>query len=92
MLDNAKACGLLFDDVAIEKCFAPKPFVPLGTAHDEWKLIPWGLPKHRTAPPKAVLSNTVKLRYQGLAGYKSAALDQSIDSYETVVVIPQDEI
>jgi len=92
MLDNAKACGLLFDDAAIEKCFAPKPFAPLGAAHDEWKPIPWGLPKHRTAPPKAALSNTVKLRYQGLTGYKSAALDQPIDSYETVIVIPQDEI
>jgi hypothetical protein len=58
MLDNAKVCGLAFDSEAIDRCFTPKPFMPLGVAHDEWKMIPWGPPKHRVAPANAALSNT----------------------------------
>jgi uncharacterized protein (DUF2235 family) len=92
MLDNAKACGLSFDSEAIDRCFTPKPFMPLGVAHDEWKVIPWGLPKHRVAPANAALSNTVKLRYKGPEGYTSPALSQPIDSYQQVVVIPDGEL
>ena len=66
MVDNAKACGLVFDEGALATCSRPKPFHPLGPAHDEWKLIPWGLPEHRTVPANAVMSNTVKLRIAGM--------------------------
>jgi len=31
------------------------------------QLIPWGIPKHRTVPPNAVMSNTVQLRLDGKA-------------------------
>ena len=92
MADNAKACGLTFDESRLEKCLAPKPYAPLGTAHDEWKLIPWGLPKHRTVPPNAVLANTVKLRLAGTAlPYKPVNLGP-IGSYKEVIVIPEDEL
>jgi hypothetical protein len=92
MIDNAKACGLRFDSEAVEKCLSPKPFVPTGPAHDEWRLIPWGLPKARTVPPNAVLSNTVRLRVTGQPTYTSAALDQPIEAYKEAIVIPEEDL
>jgi uncharacterized protein (DUF2235 family) len=90
MLDNGTACGLVFDAAAVAKCLAPLPFDPHGPAHDEWKLIPWGPPEHRVAPPIAVLANTVKIRYD--KGYRSAALTQPINFYLDAVVIPPEEL
>jgi uncharacterized protein (DUF2235 family) len=92
MIDNAKKCGLSFDLAAVERCMSPKPYMPSGPVHDEWRLIPWGLPKHRTAPPNAVLSNTVRLRSKGQLGYKSEALNLPIESYQELIVIPEDEL
>lgn len=92
MLDNARACGLTFDEAAVEHCLAPKPFNPLGAAHDEWKLIPWGVPKPRTVPHGAVLANTVKLRLARHELYKPTNLDQPVDSYPEALVIPADEL
>jgi len=93
MIDNAKACGLTFDQSAVDACLGPKPFNPLGEPHDEWKLIPWGLAKHRTLPPDAVLSNTVKLRLAGPPQYRPENLNgQSVDSYQQITVIPDDEL
>jgi len=92
MIDNAKRCGLVFDEAAVENCLVPKPFNPLGTAHDEWKLIPWGLPKDRTAPPNAVLANTAKIRINRGGSFHSAALNQAIDSYKDILVIPPAEL
>ena len=93
MIDNAKACGLTFDQSAVDACLDPKPFNPLGEPHDEWKLIPWGLAKHRKLPPDAVLSNTVKLRLAGLPQYRPENLNgQSVDSYQQITVIPDDEL
>jgi uncharacterized protein (DUF2235 family) len=92
MIDNARSCGLVFDERAVDQCLVPRPFNPSGTAHDEWKLIPWGLPKNRTAPKNAVVSNTVKLRANAPNAYLSAALDQPINSYQEFVVIPDGEL
>ncbi|WP_263382492.1 DUF2235 domain-containing protein [Granulicella arctica] len=92
MIDNARACGLVFDDKAVEASLAPKPFLPLSTAHDEWRLIPWGLPKHRTIPANAVLSNTVRLRLSGMATYKPGAMDMDIAKYAEALVIPPNEL
>lgn len=91
MIDNARECGLVFDEDAVQKCL-PGKYEPLGPAHDEWKLIPWGPPKSRVAPPNAVLSNTVKVRLNGNTGYHSAALLLPVDSYKQEVVIPDEEI
>jgi uncharacterized protein (DUF2235 family) len=93
MIDNAKACGLTFDEKAVANCTGPKPFNPLGQAHDEWKLIPWGPPKHRTVPANAVLSNTVKLRLDGMPEYRPENLaGQSSDGYQQIIVIPPGEL
>jgi uncharacterized protein (DUF2235 family) len=91
MVDNAKRCGLVFDDTEVQKCLSAS-YKPLGVAHDEWKLIPWGPPKSRVAPSNAVMSNTVKLRLNGGIGYQTAALNLPIDSYQQAVVIPESEI
>jgi uncharacterized protein (DUF2235 family) len=89
MIDNAKAQGLLFDDAAVGSCLGPKPFDPGGPAHDEWKIIPWGLPKHRTIPANAVLSNTVKMRMDRNPAYlPENLLNTSTNSYAMVTVIP----
>jgi len=82
---------LVFDDAAVQKSL-PTSYKPLGASHDEWKLIPWGLPKSRVAPSNAVMSNTVKLRLDGGLGYQTAALNLPIDSYQQAAVIPANEI
>ena len=70
-------------------CLGPMPFNPIGPAHDEWKLIPWGIAQHRTVPANAVLSNTVKVRIAKSPGYRPQNLtDRSADSYRQVEVIP----
>ena len=63
------------------------------SAHDEWKIIPWGLPKHRTIPANAVLSNTVKIRMNRQPTYiPENLLNKSTDSYAMVTVIPESEL
>lgn len=84
MIDNAKACGMAFDEAAIAAEFPKGWFDPDGAAHDEWKLVPWGLPEHRKAPDNAVLANTVALR----KGYASAALNPTVQYQQMVVVRP----
>jgi uncharacterized protein (DUF2235 family) len=69
MMKNAMACGLTFGDAAMKHYLAPAVAYPLGQPHDEWKVIPWGLPKHRTIPPNAVMANTVQLRLTGMNEY-----------------------
>jgi uncharacterized protein (DUF2235 family) len=88
MIDNATACGLEFDETAIAAEFGAGPFQPLGQQHESWQLVPWGLPKSRTAPANAVLANTVVIRSQKM-GYTSAALSQPVDAYQALVVIPE---
>ncbi len=93
MVDNAKACGLVFDETSLDACLSPKPFDPIGPAHDEWKLLPWGLPKHRTVPANAVLSNTVKIRLAKLPAYQPENLtNKSADGYQEFAVIPIEEL
>lgn len=93
MIDNAKACGLEFYDDEVEKCFTPKTFRPLGQSHDEWKLIPWGMWKHRTVPKNAVLSNTLKIRLANSTPvYKPENLDQPIGAYTEAEIIPAGEL
>jgi hypothetical protein len=50
---------------------------PLGPPHDEWKIIPWGLPKHRTVPANVVLASTVQMRLTGMGAYAPENLSLS---------------
>jgi hypothetical protein len=93
MVDNAKACGLSFNEAALDACLAPKPFDPIGPAHDEWKLIPWGLPRLREIPANAVLSNTVRIRLKSMQTYQPQNLvDQSTNARAEALVIPIEEL
>lgn len=93
MIDCARTCGLAFDDKAVATCLGPKPFLPLGLAHDEWKLIPWGIPTHRSLPANAVLANTTKLRLaQMVPTYQPAGMTQTVGLYGDITVIPTDEL
>jgi uncharacterized protein (DUF2235 family) len=93
MIDNAKAQGLLFDDLAVDACISPKPYDPKGPAHDEWKIIPWGLPKRRTIPAIAVISNTVRVRIEQDPTYRPEnLLAVPLDSYAVSTVIPESEL
>jgi hypothetical protein len=70
MMKKAMACGLTFTDAAMKKYLAPAaPLDPLGPPHDEWRVIPWGLPRHRTVPANAVMANTVQKRLDGMQEY-----------------------
>jgi hypothetical protein len=53
----------------------------------------WGLPKHRTVPANAVLSNTVKSRMDRDPTYKPEnLLNGSADSYTIATVISDSEL
>jgi uncharacterized protein (DUF2235 family) len=69
MMKKAMALGLTFKDDAIQKYLKIDPAKAAGQAHDEWKMIPWGIPKHRTVPPHAVMSNSVQMRLNGVSQY-----------------------
>ena len=62
MMHKAKENGLKFSAAAEAQYLTPDAADASGEAHDEWKLIPWGIPKHRTVPPNATMSNSVQLR------------------------------
>ena len=71
---------------------APRPFNPLGPAHDEWKLIPWGLAKEREIPPNAVISNTVAYRLEKMDPRYAPKNYLASANYQHAVVIPEDEL
>jgi len=92
MIDNARSNGLVFDEVQVTKCLQAPPFHPEGDAHDEWRIIPWGLPKHRIIPDNAVMSNTVKERMNRRADYKPENITKPVGEYHQAVVIPPGEM
>lgn len=69
MMKKAMACGLTFSDAGMKQFLNPAPGDVSGPGHDEWKLIPWGIPTHRTVPGIAVMSNTVQMRLAQMTGY-----------------------
>ena len=92
MIDSARSCGLMFDETRVAAQLAPKPYNPLDVAHDEWKLIPWGMAKSRTIPANAVMSNTVKLRMANAATNYKPSNYASGANYLEEIVIPPDEL
>ena len=69
MLKKAMACGLTFKDAAVEKYLKLGQEAALGLHHEEWKVVPWGIPKHRTIPANAVMANTVQMRLDQMDSY-----------------------
>jgi uncharacterized protein (DUF2235 family) len=77
MMKKAMACGLMFTDAAMKQYLAPAAVDVLGPAHDEWRVVPWGLPKHRTVPANAVMANTVQMRLDRMAAYAPENLNMN---------------
>jgi hypothetical protein len=48
-----------------------------GTAHDEWRLIPWGVARSRAVPPRSFIANSVQKRLDRLPVYRPANLNLS---------------
>jgi uncharacterized protein (DUF2235 family) len=69
MMKKAMALGLTFTDTAMKQYVKVDPSNAVGPPHEEWKIIPWGIPKHRTVPPNVVMSNSVQLRLDGMKEY-----------------------
>jgi uncharacterized protein (DUF2235 family) len=50
MMHKARENGLSFSSEAEQQYLSPCPQNALGMAHDEWKIVPWGIPEHRKRP------------------------------------------
>ena len=62
MLNKTVALGITVTDAAMKQYANVAPANALGMQHDEWKVVPWGIPKQRTIPANAALSNSVQMR------------------------------
>jgi len=76
MMRNAMACGLAFTPQAMAKYLPPNPAKATAPTHDEWKLLPWGIPKRRDIPPRSSIANSVVLRLGKCASYRPRNLTQ----------------
>ena len=70
MMKKAVQCGLVFSEEAMEKYRYIDSKDALGQAHDEWKMVPWGIPEHRVIPDYAVIANTVQMRLSAMPEYR----------------------
>ena len=91
MMRKAKENGLLFSPAAETEYLSPKPEFAWSPAHDEWKIIPWGIPQHRHVPTAAVMSNTVQMRLDNQKNYrpeKIVLIDDQLSGYARAQVLP----
>jgi uncharacterized protein (DUF2235 family) len=77
MMRKAMQCGLAFKQVALNRYLPVDPRKTTAPAHDEWKLFPWGLAKHRTVPPRSFIANSVQARLDQLPEYQPTNLNLS---------------
>lgn len=91
MMKSAIACGLEFTDEAKAKYLHVDAKNAQGMAHDEWKIVPWGLPEHRAVPANAVMANTVEMRLERISAYRPENLqltaDGRLNGYRVVDVL-----
>jgi uncharacterized protein (DUF2235 family) len=91
MMHKARENGLLFSADAEARYLAVPVQDAVGEAHDEWKLVPWGIPAHRQVPPAAAMSNSVQLRLDGIADYRPENLQltgSQLSGYPIAQVLP----
>jgi uncharacterized protein (DUF2235 family) len=91
MMKNAMKCGLVFSDDAMAKYLKIDAKNAQGPAHDEWKVVPWGIPEHRAVPGQAVMANTVQMRLDSVTTYRPENLaggsDGKLKGYQAVDVL-----
>jgi uncharacterized protein (DUF2235 family) len=95
MMQKAKKHGLQFSPEAEAKYLKPPPDNVNGQAHDEWKIIPWGIPEHRNIPSVATMSNTVQARLDQDADYTPtnvAMLGRKLSGYSIAQVLPYNDV
>jgi uncharacterized protein (DUF2235 family) len=91
MMRKAKENGLLFSPAAETEYLSPKPEFAWSPAHDEWKIIPWGIPQHRHVPTAAVMSNTVQMRLDNQKNYRPeniVLIDDQLSGCARAQVLP----
>jgi len=93
MMHKATEHGVQFAPEIAAKYLTLPAGKALGNAHDEWKILPWGLPKHRTIPPGASLANSVGLRCTSTLApaYRPSNLtfqDDKLHGYAETAVLP----
>ncbi|GAC1358131.1 MAG: DUF2235 domain-containing protein [Acidobacteriaceae bacterium] len=92
MMQKAILCGLTFTEAAKQQYLRLDPENALGPAHDEWKLVPWGIPSHRKVPAGAVMASTVQSRLAKMPEYKPGNLttsDRQLVGYGLETVLPE---
>jgi uncharacterized protein (DUF2235 family) len=77
MMRKAMQCGLTFTQKAIGQYLPVDARKLTAEGHDEWKLIPWGIAKHRTVPPRSFMANSVQVRLDHSAAYRPPNLNLS---------------
>ena len=91
MMHKASENGLLFSAEAQAQYLSLPSQNALGEEHDEWKIIPWGIPEHRQVPPGAAKSNSVHMRLNRMADYRpeNVSLNGSqLSGYPIAQVLP----
>ena len=94
MMHKAKENGLLFSAEAEAQYLSPSLKNAFGEAHDEWRIIPWGIPEHRQVPPTVAVSNSVQMRLADMADYRPENLNltgNQLSGYSIVQVLPYNE-
>jgi uncharacterized protein (DUF2235 family) len=94
MMHKAKKHGLVFDPKSEVQYLAPPAGDVNGQAHDEWKIIPWGIPEHRQVPSVATMANTVQGRLDQDKDYAPENLtlkDRKLSGYSIAQVLPYSE-
>ena len=91
MMQKAKERGLLFSAGDELQYLSPVPAKAIGQQHDEWKIVPWGIPEHRQVPSAAAMSNTVQMRLDKIDDYKPENVNLNggqLSGYPIVQVLP----
>lgn len=91
MMHKATNNGLIISADAKKEYLSIPLKNAMGAAHDEWRLIPWGIPEHRQVPVAATMSNSVQMRLDGDAEYRpeNLSLDGSrLVGYPVIPVLP----
>lgn len=90
MMRKAIQCGLAFTPDALKQYLPVDPRKATAAAHDEWELIPWGIAKHRTVPPRSFMANSVQARLDQLSSYEPPNLnlaDRKLQGYGVTQVL-----
>ena len=91
MLQKAKKHGLVLSPEAEAQNLYPAAVTASAQTHDEWKIVPWGFPKHRQIPAVATMSNTVQdwlTLHEDYAPENLRLAGRTLDGYAVAQVLP----